>query len=310
MKLYTGLGEVERMNPHIKKILKLFIPPIIIKIKNYFSSSEKKLFFSTISEIQKQNKVLLILGNGPSLNTSIAKYKTKMLNYDILVVNHFCETEYYKELKPKYYLIADPNAFAKLDTLSDIVRDLTLKMQNALVANTSWIMNLILPSIAKNSDFVFALSKNSFIHIFYYNTQNMTSCKTVDEFEAFDKNLIAVPSQTVLNACLYYGIFKRYEYIYIMGADTNWIEKVHVNQETNQVYMYDEHYYGTDKRPLFIDVYGKVPSKLHEELYAFARALESYWVLKDYADYAGVTIYNASEYSLIDAFERNKLSGI
>ena len=99
----------------------------------------------------------------------------------------------------------------------------------------------------------------------------------------------------------------RYKEIYLIGADTTWIELLHVDQNTNDVYTIDTHFYGKKKMPLYKDSAGKIPVKLHEELYFNLNALKLYWELKDYADYAGVRVYNASEYSLIDAFERRKL---
>ena len=81
---------------------------------------------------------------------------------------------------------------------------------------------------------------------------------------------------------------------------------MHVDQETNELYTIDSHFYGEKKVVLYADNEGKVPQKLHDELNCISRALSAYWDLKGYADYAGVKVFNASKYSLIDAFERKK----
>ena len=101
-----------------------------------------------------------------------------------------------------------------------------------------------------------------------------------------------------------------YSNIYIFGADTTWIEKIKVDQETNNIYTIDKHFYGETKRLLYKDTEWKIPIKLHEELRSIAIALENYWELKEYSLYNNVKIFNASEYSLIDAFDRRKISDI
>lgn len=45
---------------------------------------------------------------------------------------------------------------------------------------------------------------------------------------------------------------------------------------------------------------------MDEELACQSKTFKNYSELNNYAKYAGVKVYNASEYSLIDAFERKK----
>ena len=86
---------------------------------------------------------------------------------------------------------------------------------------------------------------------------------------------------------------------------------LHVDQETNIVYSIDTHFYSNDQLP--VDDYDKknhrrtFGTKLHEEYFTAGIALRDYWAMREYADWKGVKVYNASEYSWIDAFERKKL---
>ena len=126
------------------------------------------------------------------------------------------------------------------------------------------------------------------------------------KFKAWDENLIAPPNQTVLNTCVWLGVFLRYKEIFLIGADSTFMQDIRVDQETNLLYLIDSHFYGEIKRPIYTDADGTIPQKLHVELNSISVMLSNYWDLKYYADYAGVKIYNASKYSLIDAYERRK----
>ncbi|MFT6246481.1 MAG: hypothetical protein ACJA0U_003477 [Salibacteraceae bacterium] len=56
--------------------------------------------------------------------------------------------------------------------------------------------------------------------------------------------------------------------------------------------------------------YIKRPRMLHEIIHKFYLSFKGYWEIKDYAIKKNVKIYNSSENSMIDAFERKKLSDI
>ena len=299
------------MNKSIKQIIKLFIPPFFLRIKGFLKKSKMKDFYSDIGTIKKCADKLLILGNGPSLKSSLQKYMSsfKRGDYDILVVNNIVYDDCYGKIKPRFHMYFDPNLFAPLETLSEFLKIDAEKFVSTFLKKINWDVYFIVPISAKDSWVIDRIKENTYIHPIFINNYNFATFNSKEEkFKLWDKNLIGVPAQTVLNTCLYFGIAKRYKEIYLFGADTNWIEQIRVDQNTNQVYTIDEHFYGKVTRPLFNDVEGKIPSRLHEELYSCARASESYWDLKAYADYAGVKVYNASEYSLIDAFERKKLS--
>jgi len=296
----------------IKKVLKLLLPPIFIKIRNIlsfivFNMNKHDGVVSTISQLPKTSESLIIIGNGPSFNVSIKKYKNQICLYNSIVVNHFCETEYYRELKPKFYLLADPAYFGDIDSYADWMKNRVIKFIAKLIDNTNWNICLIMPSSAQNSYFCEQIKKNPFITPFYYNNFDLVRYDENNKFNLWDKNLLRVPSQTCLNTCLWLGIYLRYKKIYLIGADTTWIENLHVDQKTNEVYTIDTHFYGEEKQYLYKDAAKKVPIKLHEELFSNYNALKLYWELKEYANYAKVDVYNASEYSLIDSFERKSI---
>ena len=297
----------------IKDIVNLFVPPIYIILKNKLINRNKqfesKKFVSTIGDITPICDKLVVIGNGPSLNDSLKEQKNKIKENDCIVVNQFCKTDYYTEIQPKFYLLADPAYFGKFDHYTSRLRNIVQGFIESIVNKTTWDINLIVPSFAEGSEFLKAIEKNSFIHVYFYNTTNILNPDSQQgKYKAWDENLIVPPAQTCLNTCVWLGVFLRYQQIYLIGADTSWIEQLHVDQDTNEVYTIDSHFYGQKKVTLYADAEGKEPQKLHEELNCISRALSQYWELKGYADYAGVHVYNASNYSLIDAFERKKIA--
>lgn len=290
---------------NIKELVELFIPPIFVKLWRRLFFTKPVGGLSTICNITRNRENLIVIGNGPSLLDSLNELN--LGDKECVAVNHFCETDYFVAVKPKYYLIADPAYWGDIDDYADWLKTKILRFIDFFVNKTTWDINLIVPSVAMGSEFLNRIKENRFIHVFFYNTTNVVSPTSLQEkYEAWDKNLISPPAQTCLNTCVWLGIFLRYKKIYLIGADTTWIELLHVDQETNEVYTIDSHFYGKKKVPLYADVEGKIPQKLHDELNCISGALSQYWELKKYADYAGVKVYNASKYSLIDAYERKK----
>lgn len=284
----------------IKSFFKLFLPPIFYKIK-FISFKEKGSFTSTICDIKNTKEELVILGNGPTLNDTINYHLRNKEKYDWMVVNNFCNTDLFSVIKPKFYLIADPTNLGKLENLSDLLREETLKFAEGL-KSAKWKMNLIVPDFASDCYLIQQVKLNNNISIYYYNTKNFAKNKS--KFSDWDKNLIAPPSQTVLNTCLYLGLFLNFKKIYIHGMDMSWHEDLELDQKTNKLYIIDRHFYGTKRRPAILDVQGFKTAKVHEYLLCSVRALESFWNLREYADYKNTKVINMSPHSWVDAFDR------
>ena len=77
------------------------------------------------------------------------------------------------------------------------------------------------------------------------------------------------------------------------------------DQKTNDLYSINKHYYKNDA--LLISKYDVNKSNLAEELENIKKTFEYYQILKEYAIYNGCSLYNASEYSMIDCLERKKI---
>jgi hypothetical protein len=301
----------------IKEILCLFVPPVFIILKNKFKNRNKPLetkeLVSTIGDIIPTREKLVVIGNGPSLNDSFKGQKDTIKENDCIVVNRFCETDYYVEIKPKFYLLADPAYFITIDNDTSGYKDIVNGFVDSIMNKTTWDINLIVPSFAKGCDLINVVEKNNYIHVFFYNSTNVYKTNSSQmKYEAWDNNLIAPPAQTCLNTCVWLGVFLRYKEIYLIGADTSFLEYLRVNQETNDIYIKSSHFY-QDEEVSTSNYYEASKGEkmvgwtLHGLIYAYGKMFEDYYDLEKYARYKGVKIYNASEYSWINVFERKKL---
>lgn len=295
----------------MKVLLRAVIPPILFEIRNIFKGLYVFLFHlhnkNTVKYDSKQGRELYILGNGPSINESLEKGMEKFMNTDCMVVNHFADSPLFRQIKPSFYLLADPAFAKKPEDLSEFVRDKITKTIKHIKQDVDWHLVIYLPVYFKKSYLLFQIKDNPNIEVSYYNNGG----RHLDYFSSLyfallNRNLIKPLSQTVLNTCISIAITMRYSKIFLVGADTSWHENYWMDQKTNELFFIDKHFYGTIKRRCIVDSTNR-PVKIHEELLNDSNALQSYWYLADYAEYNGVKVYNASAYSWIDAFERIEL---
>ena len=101
---------------------------------------------------------LVILGNGPSLNDTVAGAAKFLDTHDLLAVNFAACTPLFKKLKPSYYVLADPHYFKSLDQPN------VAKMWDN-IATVEWEMTLFVPAKAKLP----RSFQNTNLHIERYN---------------------------------------------------------------------------------------------------------------------------------------------
>ncbi len=251
---------------------------------------------------------LLILGNGPSLNRSIEKSLDKIQNYDLMCVNFFALYEYFETLRPQYYVLADPVFGAEYNQLSDKLTNLINVFQN----KTSWNMVLFMPENARKSVFAERLENISNIKIVFYNKLNIFFTKHEYAFnktllfKLLAKDLISPPAINVLCVCEAIGIYYGYKQIFLIGADHSWHEEFKLDQKTNDLYISDTHFY-SNQSDILLGQYSDDVSNLGINFSFIAAAMNQHQFIKEYAQWKGVQIFNASEKSWIDVFERKEL---
>lgn len=288
-----------------KPLIQLFVPPIYYKVKHWLCP-KKQAELCPLPKNEHQGDRMIVIGNGPSLNKTIELYESQLHKADCIMVNFSANSDLYEKIKPSFYLLVDP-AFYQMPNHH---YDSLCALFDAIVTKTTWPMKIIMPKCAQGCYAKERFKGNPNLEVLFYE-DDWQLPTDMSKFEAWDKNLISPPAQTVLNTAVWLSVYWGYKETYLVGADTSFLADLRVDQETNILYTEDTHFYSN--KEMYGNSYDNVRqrrpigTKLHEELLAIETALKDYWDMKEYAEWKGVKVYNASEYSWIDAFERKKL---
>ena len=239
-----------------------------------------------------------ILGNGPSLKTTLEQDSAFLSELDLFAVNLFSVTEEYKQLKPKNYLLLDwsfmnPNHWHGRTGLRGIID------------NTTWELNLYIPKrMWKSEYFRSQVAENPNIKLIPFNYTIATGFKWL--VHGLFKRGWAMPQcQNVLVATLFYALNKGYKEIYLFGADHSWHETITLD-ENNSLLVSDTHFYGKEDYAIG----ARETSYMSQQLFSLHKAFFGYEVLAKYANVLGVKVYNASARSYVDVFQKVKVKDI
>lgn len=258
--------------------------------------------------IAEQKEPIVILGNGPSLSLSIEKYKEQIASKKSLGVNLMVCSPLFEELKPTFYTLLAPQFFKADNELTELYIKNNIQLFSNLAEKTKWKMILFVPAIFKKSvRLINLLSNNSFIEVRYFNT---TPIEGFDGFcnWCYSKGIGMPRPHNVLIPAMMNLISLGYKNIYFVGADHSWLSEISVTEE-NIALVHQKHFYDENESvPAIMQDYITRPRRLYEILHKFYLSFKGYWDIKRFADSKDISIYNASEFSMIDAFERRKLS--
>ncbi|HSZ24877.1 MAG TPA: hypothetical protein VK766_04120 [Cytophagaceae bacterium] len=269
-----------------------------------FSSLVKVIILSKYKIVLPKSTTsdCVILGNGPSLKKSLEIHESLLKKKTLFCVNNFATTKEYRLYKPSQYVILDPGFFIYKQR-PDIVATF-----NELKNNTTWEVNLFIPFMyRKDADVVFLKRLNSFVRVHFYNYTIAKGFYPL-VFFLFRKNLAMQQFYNVLGASIFLAINMQYKKIWILGADHSWFDNI-VIDEKNQLCRRDMHFYDDEPpllSPIIEPVSGEV-QKVGNFFQALQKVFNSYYQLEKYAISRNCSIYNASEFSYIDAFERKSL---
>jgi len=219
------------------------------------------------------------------------------------------ESEPFEVIRPRYYLLLDPDYWRK-ESLHELI-EVRERIYAQIKLKTTWCLTLLLPMNAKyalNWSKIFECNGN--IKIAYFNKTPLTGYKFIIH-GLFKYNLGMPPAQNVLVAGTFVAINMGYHKIYLFGADHSWHEDIVINKE-NVVCYKDKHFY--DKKDALLIPWQKGDNsgatwKMHEILMALAKMFEGYQSLEQYSKHKNIKIYNASTKTSIDAFDRYNIPG-
>ena len=246
------------------------------------------------------NDEIVILGNGPSLNDTMALHKDFLMGRHLLAVNFAANTPIFQELKPCFYMLTDPVFFTRTDM------DNVQNLWSNFATKVDWDMTLFIPTLAKiNMQWKEMLASNKHINICTYN---MTPIEGFHWFEnlAYSRGWGMPRPRNVLIPSVMQAIAMRYKTVYIAGADHSWTKTLSVDDE-NRVVSIQPHFYKeakSEEERIKVDY---MNIKLHEVLESMQIAFRTYHTIQRYALTRGINILNITPDSFIDAFPRKKL---
>lgn len=234
---------------------------------------------------------LLIMGNGPSLRSEIDTHLSELASSTTMAVNFAANAPEFTDLKPRYYLLADPHFFsagndANVDRLRSRLREVTWPMTLFTPRGTS------IPGLPEN------------VTTEHFNMVGASGFRKLVRW-LYGRRLAMARPRNVLIPALMIGVWLGFREIYILGADHSWLRTLDVTDD-NVVVSVQPHFYKEDPREQqrVSSVYRDV--RLHEILGSFAVAFAAYHDIAPWARERGTAIYNATPGSYIDAFERRR----
>ncbi len=296
-------------------LLKDFVAKLQQVVSDFFSlfsSLIKVLVLSRfhVSIPKPEKKEAIVIGNGPSLKKMLVDTPAFFENKDLICVNNFPASAEFESLKPNTLVWLD-NAYYPTEsaTLRADIKD----MIEVLIEKTSWKFTILVPQMSMHSKHIQDIAKrNSHISIHYFN---YTIVKGFDWFSYFFyKRGIGMPlCQNVVVASIFLAVRIHYKSIYLTGVENSFFKDVWVNEE-NEVYLQHAHFYDKNndggKTKVHIRPGSSVKADLAAVLMMAVKTFTGYKAIKKYADHVGVHVYNVTEGSYVDAFERKKITDL
>lgn len=252
----------------------------------------------------KSGKVL-ILANGPSINSSFEKTETLegIIKTNSLCVNYFYKSKYFYKIKPIYYIIAAPEMW-EINVGDDYKKDRD-DMFASLSKNVDWEMTFFVPFQAKKTIFwQDILSENPNIKIEFYNIVAIEGFVKLSQ-RLYNKKKGMPRSHNIVGYALMILIWKGYKEIGLLGVEHSWTKSLMVTAD-NETLLTQPHFYNTKVKHVKMNkgVSGQNKRKLHEILNKFYLTFRAYHEINAFALKKDVSIYTLTEDSFIDAYEK------
>ena len=282
----------------IKKLILFFIKKKINNINRVDSKINNHL-----KKIILPYGESIIIGNGPSLNDFFYKNKSFLIEKNLFCVNSFINTDFFLDVKPGFCILVDPYYWRKT-TPSNIIAEFNIANQT-LKYNVDWSITLILPEDAKLWNwFIDVPSINKNVNIIYFKNINIGLDDSDDNF-SFYKEFEKFPHfQNVLVAALFFSLNFGSKINYLIGADMDLHLCTKVNFKNELCYL-PSHFYKDDIKsmPMFkdngIDIF-----KISEYFNALSLMFRGFEVIETYSKYLNAKVFNLTQTSYIDSFER------
>jgi len=248
---------------------------------------------------------IYILANGPSLTPEMEEAGIDFfVGKQNLVVNYFVFSDFYEKIKPIHYVISAVELFQ--DVPPSTLKENNIRLYKELKERTSWDIILYVPMEGKKFKNWKYILENPNIKVHYYNTAVAEGSTWVINWML--KRQFGMPRlQNVLIAALTLSIVSGYKRIYLFGVDHSWLKEISVTNE-NAVLINQPHFYEINSTAQKMIKNNTETRRLHEILYKFYFSFKAYFDIKNFANKNNVQIFNLTQLSYIDAFDRMSIS--
>lgn len=292
----------------------------IISIGKVLIRSKWSTVAKDFTELSKRD--ILILGNGPSINSQWEDIQTVRSRIELMVVNKFALSPKFELLKPDHYVLLD-GAFFNFDesifldsSLHPMVKikpnwvELQQQINDAWtrIFNSTWSMVVWIPYIYRKSFVIDYLKKNNIKYEFY----NYVVCQGSTLDLLFGLKLGMPQSQNVINAAIAVSIWMKPKNLYLTGLDHTFHLGIEIDDDN---YLWDSgsHFYtegvGHSRQKLInITTHKKVTLK--DLFSSLSKVHVAYENLRSLAERNNTNVWNSSRGGFVDAFKRRKLIDI
>jgi hypothetical protein len=243
-----------------------------------------------IERIERPADELVVLGNGPSLKGFLEEKSAFLTGKDLLCVNYAAESPRFEELKPRYYVAVDPVVYRD----GEIERAF-----GNLARKTAWELHLFVPSrYRKMTGWREAVRGNPHIRVHLINITPVEGTEAIC-FPLYRARLGMPRPRNVLIPALMCGLWTGYRTLYTVGVEHTWHLQLHVDEQ-NRLMIDDRHFYDTGGDTVRRHGRFRMDTLFRSLYIVFA----SYHTIERFSRRLGARIFNITDGSFIDAFER------
>lgn len=248
---------------------------------------------------ENNGKRIYILATGPSLKDDLAGLLSieEFKKSDKMCVNFFLNNDVIKNVKPRYYCLADSAFFEECGPNANRVETFYERMNDVV----NW--NMVLFAYIADKDKMNYLKNhisNSYIQIVPV-TGLMYSGKECGRFASWKKGE-SVPSYVnVTMMAEYVALNSGFSELYLYGVEHTFFDGLGVDDD-NRLFIQDKHFYGSEKR--YISTNRKNEWHMKDWMLDKYLTFLEHERMQGYAEYLGAKIINCTKNSLIDAYPR------
>lgn len=241
---------------------------------------------------RSEDENIYILANGPVTDNFLQNPPLDFTSSSVFCMNFGLIEKRIFQLRPKYYVVADPNVFGQDDVLA-IVYDKYLQLVSVL-NEVDWDLNLYIPYDFRSGRFTRDI-KNDSIKIQWFNRTPLKSSKWL-LLLLYRRGLGLPKAESVIIAALALSILCRPKTVKLVGVEHDWVRNLYVN-ENNRVYYFLKHFYKEDKEY-------KSDLTISGFMLSQYRLFKSHETIRYLSDMQNVKVINMTASSLIDSYER------